>query len=102
MSFIASVIRFLFWLLVLSWGVSLLRRLVAWMLRGKAEPQQRQNPAANVALPSRRLVRDPVCGMHLAETLAIPLGQGEGATYFCSEECRGRYLSQIQKKAANG
>ena len=102
MSFIASVIRFLFWLLVLSWGISLLRRLVARMLRGKAKPQQRQDPAANVALPSRRLVRDPVCGMHLAESLAIPLGQDEGVTYFCSEECRGRYLSQIQKKAANG
>lgn len=102
MSFIARVIRFLFWLLVLSWGVSLIQRLVTWMLRRTAESQRTQGPAANTALPSRRLVRDPICGMHLAETLAIPLGQGDDTTYFCSEECRGRYLSQIQKKAANG
>ncbi len=36
MSFLARVMRFLFWLLVLSWSVTLLRRAIAWMLRGAA------------------------------------------------------------------
>jgi hypothetical protein len=34
MSFLSRILRFFFWVLVLSWGVSLLRRAVAWMLRG--------------------------------------------------------------------
>ena len=33
MNFIARVIRFLFWLVVVSWGVALLKRLVGWMVR---------------------------------------------------------------------
>jgi hypothetical protein len=77
MNLISRVIRFLFWLLVLSWSVALLRRLVAWMLRGgtAAQPTQGVDVAggSEAAGMARRLVRDPVCGAHVAEVLAIPL-----------------------------
>ena len=70
--------RFLIWLVVLCWTVALLRRVVAWMLRGfmKGLTGQPNVPAAQKqsALSSRRLVRDPVCGVHIAEDRAIPLG----------------------------
>ena len=37
MNFIARVFRFLFWLLVVSWSVALLKKLVAWMVQGAAQ-----------------------------------------------------------------
>ena len=40
MNFIGRVIRFLFWVLIVSWSVALLRRAVAWMLRGATAPGQ--------------------------------------------------------------
>jgi hypothetical protein len=96
MSFISRVIRFLFWVLVLSWSVALLRRLVAWMLRGgtAAQPTQGVDVAggSDAAGMARRLVRDPVCGAHVAEVLAIPLREGGELLHFCSIACRDEYL----------
>jgi YHS domain-containing protein len=47
------------------------------------------------------LVRDPVCGMHLAENLALVERSGGHTVYFCSEECRNRFLGEPKKFAAN-
>jgi len=101
MSFISRVIRFLFWLLVLSWSVALLRRVVAWMLRGATAPAA---PGVNLAGnseaagTSRKLVRDPVCGAHVAEVLAIPLRAGDEVLHFCSLACRDEYLGAAAGK----
>ncbi len=100
MGILARIIRFLFWLLVLSWGISLLRRFFGWMLRGVGATST--NPPVQDAPANKRLVRDPLCGMHVAEELAIPLGSGSEVIHFCSPECRDRYLSETQKLAANG
>ncbi len=99
MTFIARIFRFLFWLIVVSWGASLLRRLVRNL--GQAAPQ----PNSDIQIPndalSRKLVRDPVCGLHLAEGLAVPLRTGGELLHFCSMECRDKYLNGTQKLAAN-
>ena len=105
MSFISRVIRFLFWLLVLSWGVSLLRRLVAWMLRGGSPEAPTEGvPVAGspeAAGMARRLVRDPVCGAHVAEVLSIPLREGGELLHFCSTACRDQYLLANADKDPN-
>ena len=96
MSFISRVIRFLFWLLVLSWSVALLRRLVAWMLRGGAPEAPTDSVevagSSETAGMARRLVRDPICGAHVAEVLSIPLREGGELLHFCSTACRDQYL----------
>jgi YHS domain-containing protein len=60
---------------------------------------------------SRRLVRDPVCGAHVAEVLAIPLREGGELLHFCSVTCRDNYSlanagkskdAKTNKIAANG
>jgi YHS domain-containing protein len=60
---------------------------------------------------ARRLVRDPVCGAHVAEVLAIPLREGGDLLHFCSTACRDEYLvanagkskdANTKKIAANG
>ena len=112
MNFLGRVLRFVFWVVVLSWSVALLRRLVAWMLRGGTSASAPAGaPGADVTGSSevvgmgRKLVRDPVCGVHVAEVLSIPLRQGSETWHFCSVGCRDAYLRQVEqmnKLAANG
>jgi hypothetical protein len=114
MNFIARVFRFLFWLLVVSWSVALLKKVVAWMVRGttqNAESADQHDPEISrrqgTVGASRRLVRDPVCGAHVAEVLAIPLREGGDLVHFCSVECRDQYLltnsgAEVKKIAAHG
>jgi YHS domain-containing protein len=117
MNFLARIMRFLFWLLIVSWSVALLRRVLAWMLRGAMPSAQTdQDAAASAAgagvgvgsgdtqsgVAARRLVRDPVCGMHVAEVLAVPLRESGELVHFCSLACRDKYVNGAQRMAANG
>jgi YHS domain-containing protein len=103
MDFLSRIVKFLFWLLVVSWGVRLLRRIVGGMLRNQNAPAP-DNAGASAGIPSaaRRLVRDPVCGMHVDETLSIPLREGGQLFHFCSPACRDAYAVNTRKFAANG
>jgi YHS domain-containing protein len=100
MAFIARLLRFVFWVVVVSWGLALLRRLLQRMTQGAVQSQARVDvPDEAIA---RKLVRDPVCGMHIAEVLALPLRQDGELLHFCSPACRDKYVSETQKIAANG
>ena len=100
MGILASFFRFLFWVLVLSWSISLIKRFFAWFL-GDAVQKQEQSPEPETP-QNKRLVRDPMCGTHVAEDLAIAVSTGSEVIHFCSPECRDKYLASSQKKAANG
>jgi YHS domain-containing protein len=105
MNFFARVARFLLWLIFVSWSVWLLRRLVARMLGDAAQENPRSADAskpAQTAVAARRLVRDPVCGVHVDETLSIPLREGSELLHFCSPACRDAYAVEVRKFAANG
>jgi YHS domain-containing protein len=105
MNFLARIVRFLFWLLVVSWGFRLLSRIVGGMFRDQNIPAPQTadaSPAAQPAATARRLVRDPVCGMHVDETLSIPLREGGQLFHFCSPACRDAYAVNTRKFAANG
>jgi len=99
MTFIVRMLRYLVWVLVLSWVVRLLGRLVAQMGSG-ATGAKPYVDVPNDAV-TKKLVRDPVCGIHLSEGLALPLRQGSETVYFCSAECREKYLHGGKKLAAN-
>jgi YHS domain-containing protein len=100
MTFIVRMLRFVFWVVILSWSVALLRRLVQRMGQGAARSQAPVDIPADTE--ARKLVRDPVCGMHIAEVLALPLRQDGELLHFCSAACRDKYLSETRKMAANG
>ena len=110
MAFFSRVFRFLFWLLVLSWGLRLLKHLVAWMMRSADAPTARKGVdvagGSEAVEVSRRLVRDPFCGVHVAEVLAIPLREGSATLHFCSVNCRDEYARRHalneERIAANG
>jgi YHS domain-containing protein len=104
-NFIARVARFLFWLLIVSWSMWLLRRFVGWLLRDAAAATQQSTDATSMAQTAevaRRLVRDPVCGMHIDETLSIPFRVEGELIHFCSTDCRDKFAGSVQKMAANG
>jgi YHS domain-containing protein len=102
MNFLARIVRFLFWLLVLSWGLRVLRRIVSGMLQQQqtSGPQPSES-SSGISEPSRRLVRDPVCGMHVDEALSIPFREGGEFLHFCSPACRDAYAGNARKIAAN-
>jgi len=104
MTFFARIFRFLFWLLAISWSAWLLRRVFGSLLQNAASQQQQANASGAPQTPSlaRRLVRDPVCGMHVDETLSIPMREGDQMLHFCSMACRDAYVVSSKKFAASG
>ena len=98
MAFIVRMLRYLFWVVIISWGLAILRRLVRQMGSGELRSKPMDVPSDAVA---QKLVRDPVCGMHIAQGLALPLQRSGETVFFCSTECREKYLSQTRKAAAN-
>lgn len=95
MSFLGRIAQFLFWLVVLSLAVSLIRRVLVWALRkaSGAAPRVAETEA------SRQLHRDPVCGTHVSEGISIAVRQGNETLHFCSAECRDRYLATARRAA---
>src|SRR5271169_6840962 len=104
MDFIVRIFRFLFWVLVVSWGVRLLRWIVGRLLSNSGAAAEQTPHATGLETPgsSRRLVRDPECGMHVDETLSIPLREEGELLHFCSIACRDAHLGNVKKFAANG
>src|SRR5262249_17232730 len=98
MTFLARFVRFLFWLFILSWSIALLRRVAAWISRSSA---QDVNEQSGETTPAQRLHRDPVCGTHVSEEIALPLREAGETLHFCSEECRNKYVS-ARRLAAHG
>jgi hypothetical protein len=96
------LIRFLFWVVIVSWGVRVAGRLISGLL----QPGREREPVgsagdSNAQAGARLLVRDPICGVHIAEVLAIPLRTNGELLHFCSAACRDAYLSSSHKLAAN-
>jgi YHS domain-containing protein len=99
MTFIVRMLKYLFWLLIVSWSVAILRKIVSNMAVGDAEPKPDMDVPNNAV--NQKLVRDPVCGMHVAEGLALSIKQGGELVHFCSPECRDKFLDGTQKISAS-
>ena len=97
-NFLARVARLLLWLIFVSWSAALVRRLLHSMLGDRATGAD----AAPAMAGTRRLVRDPLCGVHVDETLSIPFREEGQLLHFCSTACRDQYAGNTRKFAANG
>ena len=51
-------------------------------------------------MESGEMVKDPVCGTYVEKDSAITVRNGEQTLYFCSYECRNKYIESVgeQKK----
>jgi YHS domain-containing protein len=96
MGFFGRILRFLFWILLVSWVAKLVSRLFR-----NPGPQTANRATADAPAPNKRLVRDPVCGMHLAPELALPLAANGETQFFCSAECRAKFAESTVERAAS-
>jgi uncharacterized protein len=66
--------------------------LFRWFIAGfKKSPKKTQ---ASDGANTNRMVKDPVCGMYMDARLAIRLDSRSEAVYFCSEECKKKYMNK--------
>ncbi len=67
------------------------QRLLGVLLGTGGKRQVRKGPETRP--DTNHMVKDPVCGMYLDYRLAIPLENKSGTFYFCSKECKSKYLA---------
>ena len=81
---------FLLRIFILIFIVWLFRRLLTALMgmRKKAGTADTSPGVANY------MVKDPVCGMYMDSRLAVRLESRHEAFYFCSEECKKKYLNK--------
>jgi|SRR5215470_9188797 len=96
MSFLGRMLRFLFWVVVIGWAVRLLGRAIGKAVAPKQAPRSTdQVPVTG----GKRLVKDPACGVYMAEEVALPLEANGEVLHFCSEECRQKYGASLMTTA---
>lgn len=70
---------------------------ILWILRkifGSHLGRQAKRSSSNLKDGGpKNMVKDPVCGMYMDPGLAIRVQRKGGDLFFCSEECRQRYLA---------
>ncbi len=76
---------------------SVLKRILGPLSTGNpSRSRMRANPAGTAV--TGKMVKDPQCGMYVAENLAVE-AQVEGATvYFCSDKCHNDYISELKNR----
>jgi YHS domain-containing protein len=75
-----------------------LAALVLWMIRRVLAAFQSPKPTGSrkdAPKPETVMVKDPVCGMYMDARLAIRLEKTSEAVYFCSEECKNKYIEPV-------
>jgi YHS domain-containing protein len=75
-------------LLILILGLWLLRRILGKIFN----PAGQQGSGKNTPAAPNNMVKDPICGMYMDSRLAVRLEDRKELVYFCSEECKGKYL----------
>src|SRR5262245_9534897 len=94
LAFLARIVRFVLWLLVISWATWLLRKI----FHGLLGPTVRRVPTPPPA--PKPLYRDPWCGTHVSDEISHPLEHAGQVLHFCSAECRDRYRASLRRAAS--
>jgi YHS domain-containing protein len=93
--------RVIFWLLGLVVIISLLRGVIGIILKGLAELMNPRQPAAqrpqNQVPLSGELKKDPACGTYIAAATSIHETVGGETFYFCSKQCRDKYVASLAR-----
>ena len=77
-------------ILVLILVLWLLRRFLGNILGAPKGPGTKDKPQE---VPNN-MVKDPVCGMYMDSRLAVRLENRKESFYFCSEECKNKYIGK--------
>ena len=85
-------------LILVILGVLVYRAARAWFGAG----QNRSSRAAGGPPDTvdDEMIKDPECGVYFPQRNAVALADGDGVLYFCSIECRDRYMARQSDKAS--
>lgn len=87
--------RFLIYVLVTLFAITILRSIVSTILRGFSELiQSRPTPSQGVPLTGE-LKKDPMCGTYTAAATSIQQTIRGQTFYFCSPQCRDKYVASL-------
>jgi YHS domain-containing protein len=78
--------RFILWAILLLLVMRSLSRLLRGVLEGAGYTRD-ASPQRSVGL-----VRDPICGVFVVPGQALTSGTGSATRYFCSEDCRKKWI----------
>jgi YHS domain-containing protein len=84
------MVSFIIRILLLALAIYLIRRFMTAFLRKAGRP----GTGNTAGRPANHMVKDPVCGMYLDSRLAVSLNKAGDVFYFCSEECKEKFLIQ--------
>ena len=93
MKYLERFLRYVFWVAVtavITWIAKKVFASVAQNQMRNSRPTQESAPHSGKA---KKLFKDPVCGMYVAEDISqtISLGQDTETLHFCSRDCMERY-----------
>jgi uncharacterized protein len=82
----AIIIRILFYIFIAF--------LFRWLFISRRKSPKATEAGANPGDGGNRMVKDPMCGMYMDARLAIRMDSRKEAVYFCSEECKKKYMNR--------
>lgn len=84
----------LLWRLLIFIAAIFVIRIVLTMLFGGKRLRHQNGSQRQARGPeAKKMVKDPVCGMYMDPRLALHVENRSGDYYFCSEECRSKFLA---------
>ena len=89
------IVRILLIALLSFLVVRALRMMVRGLISGAIGVGPQTGARSGPQAPVTKLVRDPVCGTHVAPRTSLALVSGGTTHYFCSQECRDKYRSTL-------
>ena len=91
------MVSYILKILVFAFIIWLVRRFLILFL-GSGKRPDRGNTAKDA---ENYMVKDPVCGMYMDSRLAVRLEKGKEPTYFCSEECKSKFLDKASEEKSS-
>jgi YHS domain-containing protein len=92
--------RVIFWLLGLVVAISLLRGVIGIVMRVLSEifNPRPAGPRIETQVPlSGELKKDPACGTYIAAATSLRENVGGETFYFCSKQCRDKYVASLAR-----
>lgn len=87
--------------LLIAAAIYIVYRLFANDLKKKkAEQEQMEKKETEEKIASGDMVPDPECGVYVSIEDAISVKNGKDTYYFCSYDCRDKFLKKLSDKGA--
>ena len=65
--------------------------LLRWFMK-QLRVGRKSDPGGRPSTAGGNMVKDPMCGMYMDPRLAVQHKKNNGVFYFCSEECKNKFL----------